>query len=71
MDKELKYNEELAPFMDIVEQVYAPKDQELWRWCHNPINENDFVVQAENPINVPNINIENASNEAKIDFIER
>lgn len=71
MDKELKYNEALAPFLDIVEQVYAPKDQELWRWCHNPINENDFVVQAENPINVSNINIESASDEDKIEYIKR
>lgn len=71
MDKELKYKEELAPFRDIVEQVYSPKDQELWRWCHNPINENDFVVQAENPINVPNISIEDATEEEKIDYIGR
>lgn len=71
MDKELKYNEELAPFMDVVEQVYAPKDQKLWRWCHNPINENDFVVQAENPINVPTISIDDATEDEKIDYIER
>lgn len=71
MCKELEYNEELAPLMDVVDQVYSPKDQDLWRWCHNPIDECDFIVQAENPINVPNICIEEASQEEKIDFIER
>ena len=55
MDKELEYKDALAPFEEIIEQVYSPKDQDLWRRCHNPINECDFVVQAENPINIPNI----------------
>jgi hypothetical protein len=71
MDKELEYKDALAPFEEIIEQVYSPKDQDLWRWCHNPINECDFAVQAENPINVPNINIEEATFEEKVDFIER
>lgn len=71
MDKELEYKDALAPFEDIIEQIYSPKDQDLWRWCHNPINESDFLVQAENSINVPNINIEDATFEEKVDYIER
>ena len=71
MDKELEYKEALSPFEEVIEQVYSPKDQNLWRWCHNPINECDFIVQAENPINVPNINIDDATFEEKVDFIGR
>ncbi len=71
MDKELEYQDALAPFEDIIKQVYSPKDQDLWRWCHNPINESDFIVQAANPINVPNINIDDATFEEKVDYIER
>ena len=72
MDGELEYKEELAPFEDIIEQVYSPKDQDLWRWCHNPINECDYTVQAENPINTRNINIdEEATLEEKLAYIGR
>lgn len=71
MDKELEYQDELSLFMDVVEKVYAPKDQQLWRWCHYPIGEDDFVVQAENPLNVPNISIDDATEEEKVDYIER
>lgn len=69
MEKDLEYVEKLAPFMDVVEQSYSPKDQDLWRWCHNPLNERDFIVQAENPINVPNINIDDATREEKLNYI--
>jgi len=71
MDNELEYQDELTPFMDVVERIYAPKDQQVWRWCHYPVDGDDYVVQAENPLNVPNIVIDDATEEEKIDYIER
>ena len=62
----LKYQVELTGCENVISQNYSGKEQDLYRWAHNPIEGRDFQVQAQNPLNVPEIDISSASDDEKL-----
>lgn len=62
----LKYQAELTGCENVIFQNYSGKELDLYRWAHNPIEGKDFEVQAQNPLNVPAIEISSASDEDKL-----
>lgn len=70
----IRYQEHLQDYMDVIDECFKAEDVSLYRWIHDPLEDDDFkpqVFQENNPLSVEQLMVPDVDTpkEVKLEYI--